>query len=94
MAPRLKTVQAAAGDVDLNFPVPGADNVGSIDTTTDLGSAAHLWLRGDWDNGGSFSDDPSALATFGVYQGIPVQILYNRYTSNQAEIRRYLSAYQ
>jgi len=40
----------------------------------DYCNAAHLRLRGDWDNGGSFTDDPSALATFDIYLGNPEQI--------------------
>ncbi len=65
---------ASAGDVDYNYPAPGAGNDGFVDTTTDLNSANHLWLRHDWDSDGVFDNDPSARATFGIYDGNPVQI--------------------
>lgn len=65
---------ASAGDVDYNFPSPGAGNDGFIDTTTDLNLANHLWLRFDWDVDLEFDDDPSARATFGIFDGDPVQI--------------------
>ena len=65
---------ASAGDVDYSFPAPGAGNDGYIDTTTDLNSANHLWLRFDWDVDGVFDDDPSARATFGIFEGDPIQI--------------------
>jgi len=65
---------AFAGDVDLSFPSPGAGNDGYIDTTTDLNTANHLWLRFDWDTDGVFDNDPMARATFGIFEGDPVQI--------------------
>jgi hypothetical protein len=65
---------ASAGDVDYIYPAPGAGNDGYIDTTTDLNLANHLWLRFDWDADGVFDDDPSARATFGIFEGDPVQI--------------------
>ena len=36
--------------------------------------ADHLWLRYDWDNDNEFDDDPEATATFGIFEGEPVQI--------------------
>jgi len=65
---------ASAGDVNYRFPSPGAGNDGFVDTTTDLNAASHLWLRYDWDVDGDFDDDPSARATFGIFEGDPVQI--------------------
>jgi len=65
---------ASAGDVNLSFPSPGAGNDGFIDTIVDLNSAAHLWLRFDWDGDGVFDNDPFAQATFGIFDGNPVQI--------------------
>ena len=65
---------ASAGDVNYSFASPGAGNDGFVDTTTDLNSANHLWLRFDWDADGDFDDDPTARATFGIYEGDPVQI--------------------
>ena len=40
----------------------------------DLNSANHLWLRFDWDADGVFDNDPVARATFGIFDGNPVQI--------------------
>ena len=65
---------ASAGDVNYSYAAPGAGNTGFVDTTTDLNAAAHLWLRYDWDADGDFDDDPSARATFGIFEGNPVQI--------------------
>jgi predicted acyltransferase (DUF342 family) len=65
---------ASAGNVDYVYPSPGAGNVGHIDTTTDLDSASHLWLRYDWDSDGVYDNDPAARATFGIFDGDPVQI--------------------
>ena len=72
--PTVVNAPASAGDVDLTFPSPGAGNDGYVDTTTDLNSAAHLWLRFDWNGDGVFDDDPIARATFGIFDGDPVQI--------------------
>ena len=65
---------ASAGDVNYTYPAPGAGNEGYVDTTTDLNSANHLWLRFDWDADGVFDNDPVARATFGIFDGNPVQI--------------------
>ena len=72
--PVVVNAPASAGDVNLSFPSPGAGNDGFIDTITDLNSAAHLWLRFDWDADGVFDNDPVAQATFGIFDGNPVQI--------------------
>ena len=72
--PSVVNAPAAAGDVNLTYPAPGAGNEGYVDTTTDLNSAAHLWLRFDWNGDGVFDDDPVARATFGIFDGDPVQI--------------------
>jgi cytoskeletal protein CcmA (bactofilin family) len=72
--PAVVNAPASAGDVNLSFPSPGAGNDGFIDTITDLNSAAHLWLRFDWDADGVFDNDPFAQATFGIFDGNPVQI--------------------
>jgi len=70
----LNTPFASAGDVDYLYPAPGAGNDGYIDTTTDLSLADHLWLRFDWDSDGVHDNDPGARATFGIFEGDPVQI--------------------
>ncbi len=72
--PVVVNAPASAGDVNLSFPAPGAGNDGFIDTIVDLNSAAHLWLRFDWDADGVFDNDPFAQATFGIFDGNPVQI--------------------
>ncbi len=72
--PVVVNAPASAGDVDFSYPSPGAGNDGFIDTTTDLNLAAHLWLRFDWIPDGVFDDDPGARATFGIFEGAPVQI--------------------
>jgi hypothetical protein len=72
--PAVANTPAAAGDVNYSYPAPGAGNVGFIDTQTDLSAAAHLWLRYDWLANGEFDDDPAARATFGIFDGDPVQI--------------------
>jgi MSHA biogenesis protein MshQ len=68
------------GDIVYRYPSPGAGNTGTVDTTTRLdditipGRDPQLWLRYDWDVDGEFDDDPTARATFGVFEGNPVQI--------------------
>jgi MSHA biogenesis protein MshQ len=44
---------------------PGAPNQGQILVTYD----AIEWLQYDWDADGSLDDDPSGIATFGIYRG-------------------------
>jgi MSHA biogenesis protein MshQ len=72
--PSVVNAPALAGDINYSYPAPGAGNVGYVDTTTDLSAAAQLWLRYDWDADGEFDNDPSARATFGIFEGNPVQI--------------------
>ena len=72
--PVIVNAPALLGDVDYSFPSPGAGNDGYVDTITDLNLANHLWLRFDWDVDGEFDDDPRARATFGIFEGDPVQI--------------------
>ncbi len=53
---------------ELLFSPPGSGNTGYIDITTDL--AANLpWLLFDWDGGGTFDDNPTARASFGLFPG-------------------------
>lgn len=52
---------------------PGAGHTGSLRYRLTVPS----WLSFDWDNDGSFGENPYALATFGVYQGIP-SVIYQR----------------
>ena len=65
---------AVAGEIDLSFSAPGSGINGYIDAISQLDVANHLWLRWDWDQDGEFDDDPSARASFGIYQGNQRQI--------------------
>lgn len=51
----------------LTLAAPGAENTGFASVRADLSDFS--WLRGDWDDDGSYDDFPSARATFGVYRG-------------------------
>ena len=64
------TIPALLGKFDITLMAPGTAYVETI--TTNLGAVP--WLRFDWDAGGIFNDDPFALATFGIFDGDPVQI--------------------
>ena len=74
--PTVVNAPASAGIIDYDYPAPGAGNDGFVDTRTDLNTIINgdLWLRFDWDADGAFDDDPVARATFGIYEGNPVQI--------------------
>ncbi len=43
---------------------PGAGNTGTLQYTLSVDS----WLLGDWDGNGSYAENPTATATFGVYR--------------------------
>ncbi len=62
---------AVAGVLGVTLTSPGADNVGTIDLSALLsgGVIDNRWLRYDWDADGNFDNDPSASATFGIYNG-------------------------
>jgi hypothetical protein len=46
-----------------------------VETITNLvDSSGEPWLQYDWDGDGLFDNNPSALATFGIFNGDPVQI--------------------
>ncbi len=64
---------ASVGDIGYGFSAPGDGNDGYIDVTTDLSTSGDLWLRFDWDSDGEFDDDPTARATFGIFEGSPVR---------------------
>lgn len=53
----------------IELKAPGAGNQGTIDVTYD----AYDWLKYDWDNDGNYDgiydDNPSAIATFGIFRG-------------------------
>jgi hypothetical protein len=64
---------ANAGVFNLNLTAPGAGNTGSI-LIGHLPTTVDSWLKYDWDGGGIYDDDPSATATFGIYEGNDVNI--------------------
>jgi MSHA biogenesis protein MshQ len=68
---------ALEGALDVNLSPPGAGIDGYIDVTPDLSIAgANLeWLRYDWSTGaGTFNENPTGSATFGIYKGNRFQI--------------------
>lgn len=69
--PNLTDVLGGTGDFvagqtqDLILEAPGAGNQGQIGVTYD----SFEWFLFDWDNDGVYDDNPSAIATFGIYRG-------------------------
>ena len=61
----------------IELEAPGAGNQGELGVTYD----AYEWLKFDWDNGDSYDDNPSAVATFGQFRGND-RIIYIREVSN------------
>ncbi|MGK0249340.1 MAG: hypothetical protein ACI910_002082 [Oleispira sp.] len=49
----------------IELKAPGAEHEGQIGVLYDT----HEWLEYDWDNDGAHDNDPSAIATFGVFRG-------------------------
>jgi MSHA biogenesis protein MshQ len=49
----------------IELEAPGAEHSGQIGVIYDT----HDWLEYDWDNDGAHDNDPSAIATFGVFRG-------------------------
>jgi MSHA biogenesis protein MshQ len=68
----------ASGSRLMRLSAPGSGNDGSVDVTLALGpGAANLpWLRGAW-TGGTWTENPTARATFGTPGGSPA-ILFRR----------------
>jgi len=50
---------------EIKLEAPGSGNQGAIGVLYD----AYNWLEYDWDSDGAHDDNPSALATFGVFRG-------------------------
>ncbi len=67
-------VPISMGLAEYEFSPPGAGNTGFIIVETLLGGAGLPWLQYDWDSDGSYSDDPRARVTFGIFDGEPAQI--------------------
>jgi len=66
---------ALTGNLGVGLTAPGAGIDGNIIVSPGLAGVAD-WLQYDWDNigVGLFDDDPSAIATFGIYTGNNVDI--------------------
>jgi hypothetical protein len=64
-----------AGNADLSFSSPGAENTGYINISGNFVSLP--WLLFDWDSNGLQDNSPTARVTFGVYHGNP-KIIYFR----------------
>ena len=67
------------GDYGVNLTAPGAGADGYIDITPNLSDtgtnpASLPWLQYDWDGDGNHDDNPTGRATFGIYEGNPVNI--------------------
>ncbi|MFT4650552.1 MAG: hypothetical protein ACI9AP_000721 [Flavobacteriales bacterium] len=67
-----------AGKFAITLAPPGTGNDKAYLITTDVFNSGEPWLQYDWDSDGnqdgSFDDNPSATATFGIYQGNTVNI--------------------
>jgi len=60
------------GKFDITLSAPLVEVVETI--TNQVDASGEPWLQYDWDGDGLFDNNPSALATFGIYDGDPVQI--------------------
>jgi len=55
------------------LPAAGAGNQGQVEVIYDI----YNWLKYDWTGDGNFTDNPSAVATFGIFRGND-RIIYQR----------------
>jgi hypothetical protein len=62
------------GKFGLTLSPTGADNDAAYLITTDVLNSGEPWLTYDWDGGGNFDDNPSAIASFGIYKGNSINI--------------------
>jgi MSHA biogenesis protein MshQ len=72
----LSPATLASGASSISFSSPGAGNTGYININSNISSLLP-WLLYTWNQGGTANTSPSAVATFGVYQGNP-NIIYFR----------------
>jgi len=72
----LLNIAMISGSSGISFSPPGAGNTGYINVTSNISSSLS-WLQYTWNQGGTGNTSPSAIVTFGVYQGNP-NIIYFR----------------
>ncbi len=68
---------AVNGVLNIDLTPPGAGNTGDILISPDLNVSLDAWLQFNWD-GIAGDEDPSATATFGIYEGDSKQIFYRQ----------------
>lgn len=56
---------AIAGNFNFFLKAPGVNNTGDIGITL----TSPIWLKYDWDGDGANDDDPTGVASFGLYRG-------------------------
>lgn len=56
---------ASSGNFNINLKSPGANNTGDIGVSL----ISPIWLKFDWDGDGSDDNDPTGIASFGLYRG-------------------------
>ena len=56
---------ASNGNFNINLKSPGANNTGDIGVTL----ISPSWLKYDWDGDGNDDNDPTGIASFGLYRG-------------------------
>ena len=56
---------AITGNFNLFLKTPGANNTGDISITLN----SPTWLKYDWDGDGTHDNDPTGIASFGLYRG-------------------------
>ena len=59
------------------FSIPGTGNRGTLNLEYEVPE----WLKYDWQNNGNFDDNPTAIATFGLFRGND-RIIYQREVNN------------
>jgi hypothetical protein len=70
-------VTFSAGLGNARLSAPGSGNNGSVLVTVNMVGAARSYLQGAW-TGSTFTEDPSARATFGLFGSQPRNFIYQR----------------
>ena len=71
----LGSTTLSSGADTLSFSAPGAGNTGYINISSNIAGLLP-WLLYTWNQGGTGNTSPSAVATFGIYQGNPKVIFF------------------